>query len=257
VPRQKACKQSQLINVEVCSGTDACSSSTVGYNGKDLRCGGEESCDEAVIAHVDGAVFCAGRNSCTEMEVRAADALYCDGYLTCSHMTGVHGVPSQIYARGRKALSESDIQSLDANGDALELFEVFASSGKALHKTTIKCVEGSECKLYCAGSSCATMERFECSSAESCSCEGESCPEIVVVIPETIDGVGRLSLSERAQLKQQRMEAVMLHAEFGATQRAVMNEPLVMLIGAGVVLMVLAAVFYLYGREDKNVYQEL
>jgi len=251
---KKACKQSILFNVEACSGSDACSSSTIGYNAKDLRCGGVDACDATVINHVDGAVVCAGEDSCSEVVVRDVDALYCDGYLSCSHMTGVHGVPSQIYARGRKALSECDLQSKDVNGDALELFEVFASSSKALHKTTIKCVEGSECRLFCAGNSCATMERFECSSEESCSCEGDSCPEIVVVTPQTIDGATMLSPRARAQLKQQRMEAVAVHTELTETQQAWISEPLLMLGGAGAVLTLLGAVFHLCGRKEKSVH---
>merc|ERR1712176_302596 len=106
---RSACKYSQMVNVEVCSGDGVCGVSHIGYTGDDLRCGGRDSCNDLLVDRVDGDVVCAGSGSCNEVEVQQADALYCDGLKSCSSTSGARGVPSTIYARGQEALSNSNL----------------------------------------------------------------------------------------------------------------------------------------------------
>jgi len=248
-----ACQSAQMPSVNTCSATDSCKWSHIGYKQGDLRCGGAWSCKYAEINRIDGDLVCAGTESCGDLDaIKESNALYCDGKLACGELTVVNGVPSKVFLRGQAGLSNAHLQSKDVNGNAVESFELYAYAADAVKGTTVMCQSGSTCTLYCFGNACDGMERFECSSAAVCSCEGDSCPEVAVV---STSSAARVLPAGLIKARSQRVEAMAVHTELSETQA--MNEPLAMLLGAGAVMMVLGAAFYLYDRKGKDTYQQL
>merc|ERR1719464_1889102 len=148
----------------------------------------------------------------------------------------IHGMPNKLYVRGFEGLAYSNLKSLDASGNALESLEIYAYAVDAVKGSALECVSGSTCSMYCFNGACAGMGSFTCNAGATCSCDGDSCPTI---------GASKLNA----------IEAVAV--QLGEAHKMLVNEPLVMLVGAGAIMMILGAVFFLYGRPGKDAYQAL
>merc|ERR1712013_140530 len=226
----EACSDSQMANVKVCSATDACKNLDMASNAGDLFCSGETSCEGATLSEV-GAVHCTGLRSCLGVQLQTMNALYCDATSACEELNG--RVRGTVHIGGSQGMAKADIQS---DGD----LEIFAYGSNALSESTIECVSGSVCTLYCYNAACDGLESFACDAGAECNveCEGsEVCPTV----------------SDNSKLNVLAAVAVQL----SEVQSALMDEPMVVLVGAGSVLLLLGAAFYMYGGKDKEAYEEL
>jgi len=125
-------------------------------------------------------------------------------------------------------------QGCDQNPSAsLRDITIYALGRNAMTGAILRCYGGATCDLHCHGDACSDMMQFQCYDGATCNCDGPGCPE----------GLGSA----------QRLEFVEADGLGLAAPKPVANEPLVVVVGAGTIVLILSAIFYLYGGKDKEV----
>merc|ERR1712087_230000 len=225
-----------LYIAESCAGSHSCYGNIVEV-ARGFECAGEDSCYQIWLYDQDSDdndVDCSGYQSCLSARLFKADDLYCGGSESC-RSARIYG-PNRLYALGANALQSAMINSCHTQGcdtnptPTLRDITIFAYGSGALSGATLRCYSSATCDVNCHGDACRQFN-YDCYSGATCNCVGDSCPKVQML----------------------QMEVMAVDVELGMAEKPVVNEQLVLLVGAGAVVSILAGVYYIFGSgKDKN-----
>merc|ERR1712129_588988 len=102
--------------------------------------------------------------------------------------------------------------------------------------STLRCYSGATCDVLCHGDACKQFT-YSCYDGATCNCVGDSCPTI-----------------KQMEMEMEAAEAVMaVGVDLERDLKPVVNEQLVLLVGAGAVVSILAGVYYIFGGAKNKV----
>merc|ERR1712013_848097 len=105
----------------------------------------------------------------------------------------------------------------------------------AMSGSTLRCYGGAECTVLCHGDACKQFN-YQCYDGATCNCVGDSCPQISMMTMEMKEAE----------------EVMAVGVDLEMAVKPVVNEQLVLLVGAGAVVSILAGVYCIFGGvKDK------
>jgi len=233
-----------LYVAESCPGAQSCDGNIVDV-ARGFECGGEDSCGMIWLYDQDSDdndVDCSGYQSCLSARLFKQDALYCGGAESC-RSARIYG-PNALYALGEDAMKSAMInschtQGCDTNpGPTIRDITVYAYGSGAMSGSTLRCYGGATCNVLCHGDACKQFT-YSCYDGATCNCVGDSCPNIKQM---------------KMEMEMEAAEAVMaVGVDLERDVKPVVNEQLVLLVGAGAVVSILAGVYYIFGGAKNKV----
>jgi len=235
-----SCSGSEVLNVDSCPGAASCQSMIMDLT-PGVECGGDSSCNTGWFYDNAGDIDCSGYQSCISARLFKSDDLYCGGEESC-RSARIYG-PNRVYALGVNAMQNAMINTCHTQGcdtnptPTLRDITVYAYGSGALSGTELRCYSGATCDVLCHGDACRQF-RYNCYDGATCNCVGDSCPNISMMKMEKVDKAA---------------EVMAVGVELEMAEKPVVNEQLVLLVGAGAVVSILAGVYYIFGGgKNKN-----
>jgi len=118
-----------------------------------------------------------------------------------------------------------------------------------MNGATLKCGSGSICDLYCFGDSCSSMTDYVCYDNAVCYCHGSGCPAVLMTKKvKEVEVIYKFQAFHRVAVQ---MMDTIDSFEF------CISGSMMILAGAGMVVMILMTMFYCQRQYERKEYEAL
>eukprot|EP01084_Bolivina_argentea_P152361 265801_1 len=123
-----------------CAGAFACRQISFILSGRGVSCTGSHSCANIVAS--SNYIDCTGANACENSNIITSNSIHCNGDQSCIHS---NITSANVYAQGAYSLYGAIIYTSN---------EVYLDGFQTGYGSTIKCIPGNTCNIYCYGNGC-------------------------------------------------------------------------------------------------------
>ena len=155
-------------------------------------------------------------------------------------------------------MAGATISSCNEDTDECGDLTIYATGKGAMNGVNFICSGGITCNLHCHGDACSNLDgrgsgKYWCNTADGtvCNCQGTGCPEYIDGHPDAMNVFPKQEMYAFDRVGMSVMDNSFI------SMLNEMNESMMLLVGAGAVLMVLMAMFYFVRRSGKGEYEPL